>query len=151
MQKLETLAAEGKINQNASIRDKQAVIINAPVEKVWSLMVDAKNWSKWNNEIHDVKIDEVKEGETFTWSLKGSKKKTKIARVIKHELIAWVSTFRGIKVARVWKLDETDGNQTIVTCEESMQGLLTIIFGHQNLHESMLHWLEALKKEAEKS
>ena len=65
-------------------------------------------------------------------------------------MISCVGSYTGIKAIHVWKLDKTDGHQTIVTNEESMEGILTVFFGHRKLHEPLIRWLNQLKKAVEK-
>ena len=120
------------------------------MDKVWELLIDFDRWKEWNSQIEWVEIEEVKEEASFKWKINGSKISSTISRITENEILSWTGTFMGLKAIHVWKLDATDGNQTIVTCEESMQGLLTLFLGHRTLHETLLKWLEALKAEAEK-
>ncbi len=151
MKEHQQLAYSGKINENASLRDTQALIINAKIDKVWSLLFDVANWGKWNDHISNVKVNEVAEGANFTWKINGSRLKSTISKINKQELITWTSSFKGLKGIQVWKLEETDGDQTIVTCQQSLQGFYTIFYGHQNLHNLLILWLTNLKSAAEKS
>lgn len=148
MKVLGPLAKEGKINQDASLRDSQSTIINAPIDKVWDLMIDFNSWPDWNEEIKSIEIEEVKVGSVFKWNINGSSIKSTIRQIKEKELISWTGTAMGIKAIHVWKF-EADGNQTIVTTEESIQGFLTVFFGHQKLHSSLLNWLDQLRKKAE--
>jgi uncharacterized membrane protein len=150
MKNLEVLAQEGKINRHANLRDKQSVIINAPIDKVWSVLTDLKNWSNWNSDIDWVEFDQLEKGKSFRWKIKGSTITSKITALNEPELISWMGSYMGIKAIHVWRLDRTDGNQTIVTNEESMEGFLTLFFGHRKLHETLISWLNQLKKEVEK-
>ncbi|WP_421868875.1 SRPBCC family protein [Marinoscillum sp.] len=148
MKVLGPLAKEGKINQDASVRDSQSIIINAPVDKVWSLMIQMKEWSEWNEHIKSVEIDEVRVGADFKWQIDGSKVRSTIQQIKEKELISWTGTAMGIKAIHIWKF-EADGDQTIVTTEESMQGFLTLFFSHQRLHSSLVNWLDQLRQKAE--
>lgn len=148
MKTLGPLAKEGKINQDASVRDSQSTIINAPVEKVWQILSDLPNWPQWNPEIKSIKIDQVKVGADFIWNVSGNTIKSTIRQIKENEMISWTGTTRGIKAIHVWKL-EADGNQTIVTTEESWQGFFTLFFSHHKLHSSLLNWLDRLRATAE--
>lgn len=150
MKKLEDLASTGKINSQANLVDKQSIIINAPVAEVWKVLTDFEKWKDWNPDISWVKLDQLASGESFTWKIKGSTIASKIIGLSEPEMISWVGSYMGIKAIHVWKLDKTDGNQTIVTNEESMEGFLTLFFGHRKLHETLISWLDRLKKEIEK-
>ncbi len=150
MKNLEALAKVGKINERANLKDKQSVIINATAEQVWNVLTDMKKWGNWNPDISDVQIEKLEAEESFTWKIKGSKITSKIAALVESEMISWTGSYMGIKAIHVWKLDKTDGNQTIVTNEESMEGFLTLFFGHRKLHETLISWLDHLKMEVEK-
>lgn len=144
------LASQGKINQNASLRDKQAVIVNAGIEKVWETLINFESWSTWNDQIKSMKIDKVEEGTKFKWTINGSSVTSSIQKISKPELLTWTGSFMGLKAIHVWKLEATEGNQTIVTTEESIQGFLTIFLGHQKLHDTLVYWLNKLKEASEK-
>ncbi|HCX22144.1 MAG: polyketide cyclase [Flammeovirgaceae bacterium] len=149
MKILGPLAKEGKINQDASVRDSQSTIINAPVDVVWNILSDISKWPEWNTDIKSVTIDQVSVGANFSWTIGGSTIKSTIRQIKEKELISWTGTTMGIKAIHVWKF-EADGNQTIVTTEESMQGFFTLFFSHQKLHSSLLNWLDCLREAAEK-
>lgn len=150
MKTLGPLAQEGKINPDASIRDSQSIIINTPISRVWELMSDIQKWSEWNQDIKSVKIDRVEVGADFSWNIDGTTINSTIRQIIPNELISWTGSAMGIKAIHVWRFEEAEGNQTIVTTEESMQGFFTLFFSHQKLHSSLLNWLDKLKQEAEK-
>ncbi|MEO9474487.1 MAG: SRPBCC domain-containing protein [Cyclobacteriaceae bacterium] len=142
-------AGEGRINPDASLRDKQAIIINASAQKVWDVLINFESWSDWNDQIKSVKFDEIAEGSNFEWNINGAKIKSTISRVVAPELLSWTGSYKGLKAIHVWKIDPTEEDQTIVTCEESLQGFLTLFFGHQKLHQTLVYWLAKLKEKVE--
>lgn len=149
MNMLISLAESGRINEEANIRDKQSTIINSGVEMIWKILLDIKNWHKWNEDVAHIKHSTVSEGEEFQWKLSGQNIKSVFRKIQKEELLAWTSTMNGKKVINVWRLEPTDGNQTIVTIEQSMEGFKTLFYSHQKLHNTLLHWLTRLKQCAE--
>lgn len=149
MKILAPLAENGRINPDASIRDSQSVIINAPIQKVWEVLIDMPRWPEWNGDIKSVKVDEVKDGAEFRWTLNGSTLTSTIRKVQAPELLSWTGSTKGIKAIQVWRLEDSGDNQTIVSTEESLQGFLTLFFSHQKLHTTLLKWLERLKQRVE--
>ena len=149
MKILAPLAEEGKINSEASIRDSQSTIINAPIQEVWEILADIENWPTWNPDIKSVTCETFEVGESFKWNLQGSHITSTIRKIQQPEILSWTGTAMGIKAIHVWHLDESDG-QTIVSTHESVQGLLTIFMGHQKLHNTLLNWLSRLKQKAER-
>lgn len=148
MKYLNPLAKEGKINKDANIMDRQSIIINSPIEKVWELLVNVKEWPEWN---HDIKVDKyttTKNEEPFKWQIKGQSIKSSFQKVDPPFTLAWTSRSQMFKAVNVWKLERA-GDQTIVSAEESIQGLSAFFFGHQKLHNTLLTWLSRLKYKAE--
>lgn len=150
MKVLAPLAESGKINPDASIRDSQSAIINAPIDVVWKALIDLEKWPEWNGNIKSVKIDKVEEGAQFKWNINGNSVSSTIRRIKAPELLSWTGNAMGIKAIHVWKLEEASDNQTIISTEESLQGILTLFFSHQKLHDTLLNWLECLKQHVEK-
>lgn len=148
MKKLTPLAETGRINSEASIRDSQSIIINAPIHKVWNILFDFKSWHSWNPDISVFEISDQEIGSVFKWTMNGIKVTSTIRKIQQPELISWTASAIGIKGIHVWKLEESD-KQTIVTTEESLQGIGTLFFSHHKLHSALLHWLDRLKQRAE--
>lgn len=148
MKFLNPLAKEGKINKDAHITDRQSIIINCPIERVWELMVNVQQWPEWN---HDIKVDKfttTESEEPFKWQIKGQSIRSTFQKVDPPYTLSWTSKSQLFKAVNVWKLERA-GDQTIVSAEESIQGLSAFFFGHQKLHNTLLTWLSRLKMKAE--
>ncbi len=150
MKDLALLASEGKINKSASMRDRQAIVINAPIEKVWAILVDINHWTDWNPSIKDCKLKELKVGAHFTWNINGNHLKSTLRQIDKPNALTWTGSFISVKAIHAWKLESADNYQTIVTTEESIQGLMTVFVSHPKLNKTLINWLDCLKKQAEK-
>lgn len=150
MHTLTPLARAGKINPDASIRDSQSTIINAPIATVWEILSAVDEWPEWNQDIRILQNEIFKMGSAFRWQLNGIYYKSTIQQIRLFELISYTSESTGTKSIHVWRLDETEGDQTIVTTEMSTQGFLTLFQSHQKLHSTLLNWLSRLKQRAEK-
>lgn len=150
MNKLIELAKEGRINENASIRDQHSIVINAPIQKVWNLLVDIKKWNEWNPSIVGVSIkgEKVIEKVNFSWRLNGYLAKSEIQKIDEPNVLSWTGISRNVKRIYVWQL-ESDDNQTIVTLSASLQGILIVLQSHQKVYNELIYWLECLKKATE--
>lgn len=149
MKALEKQAKEGKINENASIRDKQSAIINAPILDVWNLLVNVSAWPEWNDEIKKVHCEKVEEGAEFDWTIRHMHLRSKFQVIQEPTLMTWVGKSNFVKAIFVWELEASD-EQTIVTVEESVEGFVVPIFNnHTKLHDILVDWLKALKEKAE--
>lgn len=148
MKKLKSLAENAKINSEASIRDSQAIIINAPIDKVWDVLIDIKSWNQWNEALAVSKTEKLEAGISFKWSMSGLQVFSTVQKIQSPELLTWTTKAFGIKAIHVWRLEESD-KQTIVTSEASIQGFRTLFFSHHKLHSALLNWLDKLKQRAE--
>lgn len=152
MNKLNALAKNGQINENAGIRDSHSTIINANIEKVWDILVDMESWPNWNPEVKKVTVNgEVAEGTTFKWIQGRTHGNSQIQQVKKPSSLTWTSKAKLVKRIYVWSL-ESDENQTIATVSASFQGALVVLVeNHQKVYNELLNWLELLKKQAEEN
>ena len=97
MEKLESLAQEGKINEEASVKDKQSITVNATIDQTWQKIVTIDQWSQWNSQIGETNITSVKEGATFTWTLNGEHFTSKISLLEKPDRFSFVSKSNMLK------------------------------------------------------
>lgn len=150
MKKLNALAQEGKINENAGIRDSHSIIINADIEKVWDVLIDMEKWPEWNPEVKRVSLEgEVVDGTNFTWTQGRTHGKSQIQSVKKPNSLTWTSKAKFVKRIYVWSL-ESDEGQTIATVSASFQGTFVVLAeNHQKVYHDLLNWLELLKAKTE--
>ena len=150
MNRLNALAKEGKINENASIKDSHSVIINAPIAKVWEILIDIEKWPEWNNIVKEASIKDPVEIETpFSWYFNGVRFNSQIQAISEPNMLTWTGKSKLIKSAFVWQL-ENDDDQTIATFSASLQGTFTVLVNkHQRVYNELMTWLENLKKSAE--
>ena len=150
MKKLNALAREGKINENAGIRDSHSIIINADIDRVWNIIADMESWPEWNPEVKKVNVEgELSEGTYFSWTQGRTSGKSQIQAVKKPALLSWTSKARFVNRIYVWTF-ESDESQTIATVSASFQGTFVVIVeNHQKVYHELLNWLELLKNKAE--
>lgn len=142
MDQLESLAKQGKINEEASVKDKQSIIINAPIAEVWKVVTSVEKWSEWNSQISNL---EKGSDDEFSWIFNGIRFNSKITFNEEPYRFAWVSKGSLLKSVHVYKLDEVNETETSVVFEGSMQGFKTIFnYNHRKLHKSFVTWLEDL-------
>lgn len=148
--KLEKLAKQGKINTDASIRDKQSIVINASLEKCFETLTNIKNWPEWNQEIKIKEFEEFDVGSKFSWKIHGFSIHSVIQQIERPYQVTWTGKALWIKAIHNWRFEKVEKNQTIVISEESMQGfLLPLFYTHQKLHSDLLNWLSRLKIQVE--
>lgn len=149
---LENLARAGAIESDAPIKASLQIVVQAPVEKVWSVLTDVNGWPKWQSDIKEAQmIGPLESGTEFTWSSGGTRIQSKFALVEPYKEIAWTGTAFTATAVHVWKLEQMPGNKTLVKTEESMSGfLLTLFYSSKELQTIDQTWLDRLKREAER-
>jgi hypothetical protein len=143
MKELIKLASEGKINNRASIRDSQAIIIQAPVKKVWDYLADTSNWPNTKNSF----TTPVKPDNTFSYYRHGQTFKGTFHLCVESRELSWTAKTTGLKLIHCWHLEAPESNQTIVTSEESLQGIRTLTISHEKFHKSLIKWIENIRQE----
>lgn len=150
MKNFKKYAAEGRIDENADLTDRQSIVINAPIDEVWAYIHEVEQWPEWNKNISGVALKG--DGQDFNWHYDGRKFQSTFMKVEKPSSLAWIGTSGWIQSVYAWSLDATDTNQTVVSVEEGYKGFLLFLFmGHQKVHSNLLSWLNQLKQVAEKS
>lgn len=150
MNTFKKFALEGRIDENADLTDRQSIVINAPIEEVWSFIHDVNKWPEWNQHISGVDLKD--DGKHFSWRYDGRKFQSTFMKDEKPSSLAWIGNSGWIKSIYAWSLDPTDTNQTVVSVEECYKGFLLFLFmSHRKVHSNLLSWLDQLKQVAEKS
>lgn len=141
------------INHQAPVVASKSITINTNSEKVWEIMTNINDWPRWQTEISNSKLNGgLQSGSSFVWKTGGSKIQSTLHTVKPYTQFGWTGKTFGIFAIHNWILTSQEG-QTIVTVEESMEGLLAKLFSNafnKMLAKGMLSWLELLKKECEK-
>jgi uncharacterized membrane protein len=79
---LETLARAGAIESDAPIKAAAEIVIQAPAEKVWSVLTAVNDWPKWQSDIKEAELfGPFESGAAFTWSIGATHVQSKIELV----------------------------------------------------------------------
>ncbi len=143
-----------KVNENAPVLARGGVKIKSGQDNVWKIMADIEAWPTWNPEVKNASIQgELVEGTSFRWKAGPGTINSTLQKVEPPRFLAWTGNTLGIKAVHVWKLESLN-NETLVSTEESWEGLLARIFRgrmQQTLENSIKAGLQYLKAEAERS
>jgi uncharacterized protein YndB with AHSA1/START domain len=141
------------INNHAPVKCSKTIIIDASIEKVWSVITDINNWPNWQTDIDKSKLNgELKPNITFDWKTGGVKINSTLHTVEPYKQFGWTGKTLGLFAIHNWTLIETNG-QINVSVDESMEGFLAKIFKesfNKSLEKGMLNWLVLLKQTCEK-
>lgn len=126
-------------------------MIDAPVDKVWDVLVNVKEWETWNPYTKSAATSAKLQKDTpFSWGWNGHKHRSTVRRCRAPFSLAWTSHTFWIRKIIVWELEDSE-NKTIATLSASMQGLLIIFMNsHVKVHDELIEWLELLKMESER-
>lgn len=140
------------INENASVKSKNQIEIDAPLATVWDVLTDINNWANWQKAVSETIVDgEIKEGTRFNWKAGGLSFKSRIHTVNSMSMFGWTGTTFGASAIHNWTFKEKD-NKTIVKVEESLQGVFPRLFRgyfQKNLDAGVRTNLEELKTASE--
>jgi uncharacterized protein YndB with AHSA1/START domain len=148
---LDELAQSGKINERAPVTAHLEIEVNAPPAKVWSLLVDAPSWPKWEKQISAVNSSgPLSAAKSFTWTSGDQEIKSQVQLFEPQTRLAWTGTAMSAKAIHLWELKEQPGGRTLVMMKESMDGpLIARLFPADKLSAAGMQWLLALKRAAE--
>lgn len=142
------------IDAKAPLKATKNILIDAPVNHVWTVQSDIDNWLKWQKEVSHAKLQgKLARGTTFTWKAMGMNITSELQEVIENKIIGWSGKSIGMNAIHIWKF-EKQGNKTKVITEESLSGWFPIIiklFKPDFLEQSLLKALQTLKNQAEKT
>lgn len=142
------------INENAPVKAKESIQIDAAPEKVWKILSDINNWDKWNSDIKYAKLNgELKAGTTFNWNNGGNKIKSTLHTVTPFKEIGWSGKAFGSFAIHNFTLSNVNG-KTELLIEESMEGLLMRLFRgfmQNTLEDGINKWLTQIKEVVEKT
>jgi len=147
---LNRLAAAGSIQEDAPVKTHLQIEIDAPLPKVWSLLIDAGSWPKWQRGIASVTVTgPLLKGTHFSWRTGGTNIHSQIQLYEPERRLGWTGTALNVKAVHIWELEEESPERTLVIMKESMDGpWLAKIYPAEKLTEADRSWLAALKQAA---
>jgi uncharacterized membrane protein len=141
------------INENAPVKSRNQIEIEAPIDTVWKILTDIKDWRKWQKAVTETIVGEkIEEGTNFKWKAGGLSFNSKIHTSKPNTAFGWTGTTIGASAIHNWTFLKKDNNTTIVIVEESLQGVFPKLFRgyfQKNLDSGVLTNLHELKIEAE--
>jgi uncharacterized protein YndB with AHSA1/START domain len=138
---------------NAPVRVSNEIVIEAPPEKVWALLIRAVLWPCWYPNSHNVKFDseagpDLKDETKFRWKTFDTSIASKVREFIPAERLAWDGSGRlGIRVYHAWLFRRVEGGCHVLTEERQLGWLCTLGDRVRPHHMSDGHqlWLERLR------
>jgi uncharacterized protein YndB with AHSA1/START domain len=140
------------VDQQAPVLAHHEIVIDAPLDDVWSLHTDVNAWTSWQTDISEAHIEGVMEpGNSFDWTSYNFPVRSTVYDTANHERVLWGGTAGGITGIHEWLFVETPEGVHVSTTEsfsgdpvnadrEAMQNMLD---------SSLVAWLGQMKAKAE--
>lgn len=133
---------------------RQEVVINAPPNKVWSLLGEVNKWSSWNSHVVSGKMlegDVFYPGATFQFTYDGKPHVGTIIQIDRLKLLVW----RSEKTRQSMRLEASGQTTKVVGEYEANASGLFASFNKGKLEQEATQtcgdWLAALKQGVEKA
>jgi uncharacterized protein YndB with AHSA1/START domain len=144
---------EVDINRDAPVHAAAEIEISAPIDLVWSIQADLKNWPQWNSEVKSVSVrGPIQSGTVFEWKAGGMNIISELEEVDPPRHLGWTGRALGLRAVHIWYFME-DENGTRVRTEESFEGAAARLLGgllERKLRVTLEQGVVALKDEAER-
>jgi uncharacterized membrane protein len=148
---LNRLAAVGSVHEEAPVKMQLQIEIAASPSKVWAILADAPSWPNWQKNIESVTVaGPIAKGTRFTWKTGGTTIESQVQLFEPERRLSWTGRALTAKAVHVWELQPEEGDRTLLTMKESMDGpLMARLYPSAKLAEAGKEWLAALKQTAE--
>jgi hypothetical protein len=142
-----------QINESAPVAGAARIETTAGRQVVWEVLTRIDEWPRWNPDVESAAIEgDLAEGSRFRWNVGSRTIVSTIRQVEPPAAIAWTGKTPGLRAIHVYRL-ETRGNGTLVSSEESWEGVVARVFRvrmQRTLERAMDVSLRHLKAEAER-
>lgn len=133
------------------IRSRHALVVPAPVEVVWALMVDVEGWPSWQPEVTAASIDGAfVPGASFLWSSGGLDIVSPVQAVEPWRQLRWSGPAGAIWGEHTWAFEPQEGGVLVLT-DETWAGApvdADLAAATRLLDSSLQRWLGLLAAEA---
>lgn len=140
----------------AELFSHNEVVISAPCERVWSVLIQARAWPAWYANARDVKLagpeSELTAGSHFTWSTFGIQVQSSVREFVPGRRLAWFGRAPGITAYHSWQLSSLATSCHVVT-EETNNGPRAVALRRDKpeaIHDGHAQWLAQLKARSER-
>lgn len=142
-----------EVNRKAPVLATVEILIDAPVERVWEVLTDIREWPSWNAAVSAVSMyGEFEPGTEFHWKADGVTIISQLQEIEPHRRLLWTGRMPGIRATHLWWFEQR-GGQTYVRNEECFMGLLPRLLSwpfNRMLAASLERGLQSLKQECER-
>lgn len=140
------------VPSRAEVRSQATILIHAPIERIWGLVVDVDRWPQWNKAIENAHLEgAVLQGSVFQWKSGGYGIRSTFQDVDPMKHLSWTGAAFGTKAFHTWDFSVT-GDGVAVTTAETFSGWLPAIMPgtmQKTLDDTLPALLQSLKLASE--
>jgi hypothetical protein len=111
---------------HADLFAHNAIVIDAPGEKIWPTLIAAAAWPTWYSNASDVVVNrpsgQLGENVTFHWTTFGLTIASTVAEFVPYSRIGWYGNGDQLRAYHTWLLIPRSGSSTYVVMEEIGMG-----------------------------
>jgi uncharacterized protein YndB with AHSA1/START domain len=147
------MMATAAASAGAAARSQATITIDAPIDRVWALVVDVDHWPDWNKAVGAAHLKgPVAKGSVFEWKSGGLAIRSTFQDVAPMRRLSWTGQTIGTRAVHAWAFVTTDKG-VVVTTTETFDGWLPAILPgvmQKTLDDTLPALLTSLKAAAEK-
>lgn len=146
----EEYARQGRIDEQAPVKTSGGILIDAPPERVWDLLIDLAGWPAINPAFSDVRLQSLPaERSSFSFKLNNFPIHAELVVVDPCRMLSWVGTSLWFRVVDLLRLEPVPGGSRLYMAE-SFSGFLAPLFvNSEQLKKQHDETLNAFKRAAE--
>jgi hypothetical protein len=138
----------------AKARSQAEILIKAPLETIWALVVGIDRWPEWNDAVETASLEgPFERGAVFRWKSGGLRIQSTIQEIRVLRRLVWTGKTIGTSAVHSWTFEDAD-NGVLVTTTETFDGWLPTIMPRtmqRKLDETLPALLMSLKAVAERA
>jgi hypothetical protein len=125
----ENYAKQRRTDDRAPITTSTTIAIAAPVDRVWSLLIDLAAWPKIDPSYRNIQLEStVTVDAHFRFVLNNFPIRARFAIVDPHRELTWTGLSLWFKAVDIHRLQPAPDSTTRLTMAESLSGLLAHLF-----------------------
>jgi uncharacterized protein YndB with AHSA1/START domain len=136
----------------AAARSQSTIVIDAPIDRIWSLVVDVDRWPSWNKAVQSARLDgDVAPGSVFKWTSGGFGVTSTFRTVQPMTHLSWTCVAFGAHAVHSWLFEPT-ARGVKVTTTETFDGWMPRLMPRtmqKMLDDTLPKLLASLKRAAE--
>lgn len=145
-------AKQHKIDEQAQIVTESSITINAPVETVWNIIADIKNYPSFAPDFTDIQVSEVAVDQPLQFKVKGFPIRATFSSVEPNHFLIWTGKSLWTKAIDYHELRDLGDGTCFLIVKESLAGaFLPWFYKVETLQQQHKQWLAGVKQTAERS